>query len=80
MENSEQPINPIIEDNNYNGNIVREARYLGLTKREYFTGLAMQGLITKDGYFGGHTDIKNSAIECIMIAYGILKQLNEQIT
>ena len=35
MKNSEQPINPIVMENTLSG----------LTKREYFAGLAMQGML-----------------------------------
>lgn len=35
MKNSEQPINPIVMENTLPG----------LTKREYFAGLAMQGML-----------------------------------
>lgn len=37
MKNTEQQINPITVNNPH---------FIGLTKREYFAGLAMQGLLT----------------------------------
>lgn len=38
MENRNQPINPIFEGNG-------DIQFKGLNKREYFAGLAMQGLL-----------------------------------
>ena len=42
MKNSEQPINPI--DGSHQG--IHPKAIIGLTKREYFAGLAMQGLLS----------------------------------
>lgn len=39
--NANEPINPI------RGKMQGETDYKGLTKREYFAGLAMQGLLAK---------------------------------
>lgn len=41
MENSKQPISPL--ENNHTGEML-----FGLTKREYFAGLVMQGFITRN--------------------------------
>lgn len=38
-----EPINSVVEDNNYEGQLIRECHYLGLTKREHFASMAMQG-------------------------------------
>lgn len=53
----------------------------GLTKREYFAGLAMQGLLTRvPNRQGGETDLgvdeaKRIVIESVIIADELLKQL-----
>ena len=54
MNNADRPIMPIIDvegdvvpDDQYG--IVRENFCSGLTKMEYFAGLAMQGMIAKHG-------------------------------
>ena len=48
MKNSEQPINARTAFNQ-NGDITAfESEFLGLTKREYFAGLAMQGLLANN--------------------------------
>lgn len=45
MKNSEQPINPVPEKSNC----------YGLTKREYFAGLAMQGLLANNSIIDNHS-------------------------
>lgn len=65
MENSEQPINPVTP-NHFTDRC-------GLTKREYFAGLAMQSIFGKwDSY-----DFKECAIRSVEMADELLKQLNE---
>ena len=45
--NADKPINPIPEDiRDYSGNF--DNRFSGLSKREYFAGLAMQGLLASN--------------------------------
>jgi hypothetical protein len=41
MKNADKPINPIYSDGEIYGGLA------GLTKREYFAGLAMQGLLSE---------------------------------
>lgn len=47
MKNADRPINPIVQEEYIGGgkNIL-QCTQAGLTKREYFAGLAMQGLAT----------------------------------
>ena len=74
MKNEDKPINPIPEhfDKYQNENI-------GLTKREYFAGLAMQGLISsfteKASYGGWGTEMKETIKCAIDYADELLKQL-----
>lgn len=55
----------------------------GLTKREYFAGLAMQGLLTRvPNRHGGETDLgviesKRIASESVIMADELLKALEE---
>jgi hypothetical protein len=44
MENEKQPISPTLTYNELSGQ--PNGHLLGLTKREYFAGLAMQGLLS----------------------------------
>ena len=49
MKNADKPINPIFEDNLINPGYSNDTQLIcienGLTKREYFAGLAMQGIL-----------------------------------
>ena len=72
MKNSEQPIAPItlrqIGDNDFRiatEKDIREGQFLksfgGITKREYFAGLAMQGIISLNG--GSPNGIAETAMQ-----------------
>lgn len=71
MTNSEQPINPISNEDNY-----ENTTYLrGLTKREYFAGLAMQGMLA-NGYGDFKTEFNDYIAKlAIEQADELLKQL-----
>ena len=77
MKNEDKPINPIPEhfDKYKNENI-------GLTKREYFAGLALQGLIssfTEKASYGGWGTEMEATIKCaIDYADELLKQLENE--
>ena len=79
MKNEDKPINPIPEhfDKYQNENI-------GLTKREYFAGIAMQGLISsfteKASYGRWGTEIKETIKCAIDYADELLKQLENSNT
>ena len=72
MKNADQPINPVI------GNGVSTSTLYGLTKREYFAGLAMQGLLAnykeEDYNFPTRTDL--IADFSVRMADRLLDQLN----
>lgn len=72
MENSNQPITPILDMNANLSNLI------GLTKREYFAGLAIQGLLA-NSYISEqirNCDNKNwIAREALENADKLLKQL-----
>jgi hypothetical protein len=57
--------------------IVNEAYQAGLTKREYFAGLAMQGILASntEGLAIGRIDIKGYAEMSIMAADALLAEL-----
>lgn len=83
MKNADKPINPIVQEENIGqgGKILMCTEY-GLTKREYFAGLAMQGLISSCDW--NFTTFNKDLIEAtsknaIDLADELLKQLeNEQ--
>jgi hypothetical protein len=64
MENGKQPITPINYDAAYSSE--------GLTKREYFAGLAMQGLIS-----GNATHFSDIPEKSIMFADEMLAELEK---
>jgi hypothetical protein len=58
--------------------IVNEAYQEGLTKREYFAGLAMQGLMTSQDQNGSwRHDIKTCAEISVQMADAILAELEK---
>lgn len=71
MKNGETLVHPL---QNHNGTILQK----GLTKREYFAGLAMQGLLANRSF----SDQPDSAIVkfSISITDELLKQLENETT
>lgn len=70
-----EPINAVVEDNNYDGQLVREAHYYGLTKREYIAVAVLNGLISA---WGAH-DVTNYAElshDAVMAADALISVLN----
>ena len=72
MNNADKPINPVLTQN---------PSLIGLSKREHFAGLAMQGLISSftekasNGRWG--TEIKETIKCAIDYADELLKQLED---
>ena len=83
MKNSDKPINPIVQEENIGqgGKILMCTEY-GLTKREHYAGLAMQGLLAlpDKGTFGSFDEAIEWMCEVsVKFADELLKQLeNEQ--
>ena len=82
MKNSDKPINPIVQEENIGqgGKILMCTEY-GLTKREHYAGLAMQGLLALPDK--GTFDSFDKAIEWICevsvkFADELLKQLENE--
>ena len=72
MNNSEQPINPVL------GNGVSTSTLYGLTKREYFAGLAMQGMIQSHTLNLSKEEASIIAGQSIQFADELLKQLQHK--
>lgn len=78
--NANEPINPI------RGKMQGESDYKGLTKREYFAGLAMQGLLSQHTELaanGGSTEHfvgmqEDIAKEAVHLADALLLELEKQ--
>ena len=81
MKNADKPINPIFTDS---GSPVSEDRIYkstitGLTKREYFAGLALQGTCSNQEFLKNLNADPNLVIKaCIEIADELLKQLENE--
>lgn len=71
MKNADKAINPITELEN--GSLLD----IGLTKREYFAAMAMQGLIGRGLGLLGIDESSRIATESIYIADELLKQLDQ---
>jgi len=73
MYNSDQPAMPISSEQTYSLSIcITEST--GLTKREYFAGLAMQGLLSNPNIDCVDSILAKSSVE---ISDALLKQLEE---
>lgn len=76
MKNANELIHPILTQKYEDGSCENKG---GLTKREYFAGLAMQGLLANPNFNGG--EALNNVIEkcqsAIAHADELLKQLEE---
>ena len=79
MKNGNMPITPIFDDQGAVRSLIDEQGFsehaTGLTKREYFAGLAMQGLITLKGSDCSDTDI--TAVQCVRMADALLAELSK---
>lgn len=79
MKNGDKPITPCVTKERLSGSPDYhqkiEIAHLGLTKREYFAGLAMQSLITKENLSGGIDNYTVIARHATLCADELLKQL-----
>ncbi len=80
MKNADKPINPIVQEENIGqgGKILMCTEY-GLTKREHYAGLAMQGFCSNQEFLKNLNGDPNLVVKaCIEIADEILQQLEEK--
>jgi len=70
MENGKQNAYPVTIEDNGNPSVT----HLGLTKREYFAGIAMQGLLVSNH----DADFKEIAEWSVKMADELLKQLGDE--
>lgn len=80
MTNPNEPIHPIVEENFSYGQSVLEARYEGLTVREYFSVLAMQGICAEGGNDFNDKYIEHIADISVKQADALIKRLNANNT
>ena len=82
MKNADKPINPIVQEENIGqgGKILMCTEY-GLTKREHYAGLAMQGLLAlpDKGTYGSFDEAIERICEVsVKFADELLKQLENK--
>ena len=82
MKNGDKPINPIVQEENIGqgGKILMCTEY-GLTKREHYAGLAMQGLLAlpDKGTYGSFDEAIERICEVsVKFADELLKQLENK--
>ena len=82
MKNADKPINPIVQEENIGqgGKILMCTEY-GLTKREHYAGLAMQGLLAlpDKGTYGSLDEAIERICEVsVKFADELLKQLENK--
>ncbi len=68
MKNSEQPINPIAGSSQG----IHPKEIIGLTKREYFAGLAMQGMLANPQFI--ERDPETIAEDAFCYAHALLEE------
>lgn len=74
MKNKDQPVNPVtIQKEKGDDTVI--VTYPGLTKREYFAAMAMQGLLANK--FTSVWEIEKVCLHSIMYADELLKQLEK---
>lgn len=73
------PINAVVEDNiHFELGKILEARFYGLTKREYFAGLAMSSYY--GGEYTGQSGMQYETIanNCVEMADALITSLNKE--
>ena len=79
MKNRDKPINPIFNNNGFftHESHIKDSLLIGLTKREYYAGLALQGICSNQEFLKNLNGESNLVIKaCIEIADELLKQLD----
>lgn len=72
MNNADQPVYPLPSDVDSS-----KVECIGLTKREHFAGLAMQGLLANPKQIADFTDFEWIAQHAIGYADALLKELSK---
>jgi hypothetical protein len=70
MDNKDMPAMPVYH--------VADYKLMGLTKREHFAGLAMQGLLSANATYGGRTNNNEMlALNSLQVADALLAALDK---
>jgi hypothetical protein len=76
IENKNQPAFPISEE--ATDRIIDEVRiFTGLTKREYFAGLAMQAFVSNPSFYQGYSSDATMAQQAVNLADALLLELSK---
>lgn len=84
MENANKPINPVLQSSTNDqyqlAELYSDENNLGLTKREHFSSLFLQGLLSgrKDTLGGVESSVEYYCKVSIKLADELLKQLNKK--
>ncbi len=70
MKNSYMPAMPVMDESDY-------GQHYGLTKREHFAGLAMQGLMARDDFCMDEDVISKMALWSTQCADALLAELEK---
>ena len=76
MENGKQPITPIFNSEGMPSYFHDEPNF-GLTKREYFAGLAMQGLLANPTGYNIVSWKEKVSVDSVAMADALLKAVDE---
>jgi hypothetical protein len=82
MITGNEPAMPIVEDINYEGKVVAEMQYSGLTIRQHFAAMAMQGLLSiydanGQGLVPNEDNVKYMAKLSLKAADALINELNK---
>jgi hypothetical protein len=75
MKNADQPAYPITEAEKDRLDTNPDISYMGLTKREYFAAMAMQGLLSCQHTYG---DFYKIAGDAVALSDSLLQQIENQ--
>lgn len=78
MKNGDLPINPTYQDrfDQYGEKIIRDCTSEGLTKREYFAAIAMQGILSSC-FASMNPQYQHAAEDAIGFADALLEELDK---
>ncbi len=78
MKNANMPVSPMLNEHgcpqHHSSVLLQEGQVTGLTKRELFAAMAMQGFLSNKGH-ATHFNPEDDAKYCIRIADALLAEL-----
>lgn len=77
MKNADKPINPVEKIVEFGDGRIEKSMYLGLTKREYFAAMAMQGLLSREAAIPNLSEMPYNVEMAVKAADELLNQLEK---